>query len=120
MRRAHNRIEFNPETVIGTLKSSWYVYVDSKDIKILGGDWKHYRRVEIEEAAKRTLPDFLRYIIWFHIRASASMFVKAVWNYLRYGFKDCMPISAELARILSPLVLVVNATIYRVTKRAKA
>ncbi len=117
MRRAHNRIEFSPGTVIGTLKSSWYVYVDSKDIKILGGDWKHYRRVEIEEAAKRTLPDFMHYIVWFHLRAAMSMSVKALYNYLRHGFKDSMPIEAELARILSPLVLIVNSTMYRIQRK---
>lgn len=112
-RRAHNRIEFDPTTVIGTVRNPWYVFVESKDIKVLGGNWKHYRRVEIEEAAKRTLSDFMRYIVWFHMRASAGMALKASYNYIRYGFKDSMPIRAELARILSPLVLVVNATLYK-------
>lgn len=112
-RRAHNRIEFDAGTVIGTLSNPWYVYVDSIDIKILGGDWKHYRRVEIEEAAKRNLPDFMHYIVWFHIRASLGMTLRASYNYARYGFKNTMPIRAELARILSPLVLVTNATLYK-------
>lgn len=113
-RRAHNRIEFNPGTVIGTLATSWYVYVDSRDIHILGGPWKHYRRVEIEEACKRTFPDFMRYIVWFHFRASAGMFLRALRNYLLHGFRDTMPIEAELARILSPLVLIVNSSICKV------
>jgi glycosyltransferase involved in cell wall biosynthesis len=118
--KVHNRIEFNPGTIIGTLKSPWYVYVDSKDIKILGGIWKSYRRAEIEQAANRPFLDFMRHTIWFHLRASAGMAVKALYNYLRHGFRDTMPISSELARILSPLVLIVNATLFRFRKDPKS
>jgi glycosyltransferase involved in cell wall biosynthesis len=114
-KRAHNRIKFNPGTVIGTLTSSWYVYVDSEDIKLFGGPWKHYRRVEIEEAAKRTLPSFLYYIFW-HLRASLGLAGKAAYNYMRHGFRDSMPISAEIARVMSPLVLIWNSSVYRLRR----
>lgn len=113
-RRAHNRTEFAPGTPIGTLQSPWFVYVASKDIRILGGSWKHYRRVEIEEAGRRTFKDFVRYIIWWHLRAAAGITLKSLYQYLRHGFRDTMPVSAELARALSPLVLIVNSTAYRI------
>ena len=114
-KKAHNRIKFNPGTVIGTLATSWYVYVDSQDIQLFPS-WKHYRRVEIEDAARRTLPDFMRNIIWFHLRASAGMLLKALCNYMRHGFRDTMPINAEFARILSPLILIVNSIVYRIRR----
>jgi hypothetical protein len=116
--KVHNRIDFNKGTVIGTFSNPWYVYVDSSEIKIIPA-WKNYRKAEIESAAKRTFPDFMRWIVWFHLRASIGMALKAFYNYLRYGFRDTMPINAELARILSPLVLIVNATAYRIKKAHK-
>lgn len=114
-KRAHNRIKFNPGTIIGTLTNPWYVYVNRKDIRIFGGSWKHYRRVEIEEAARRALPSFLYFVYW-HLRASAGLGIKALYNYLRHGFRDTMPLSAELARTLSPLLLIINATMCRVRR----
>jgi len=116
VRRAHNRIEFNQGTVRGTLGGPWYVYHKKSDYRFFGGEWKHYRRVEVEVAAGRTFPDFMRWIVWFHLRASASLAAKSLYNYIRHGFRDTMPVSAELARALSPLVLIVNATIYRIKK----
>lgn len=115
-KRAHNRIKFDSNIEIGTLSSPWYVYVDSKDVHIIGGEWKHYRRVEVEEAATRTFPDFIYYIVWFHLRASISLTLKALYNYLLHGFRYTMPIKAELARIVSPLVLIANSTVRRIQK----
>ncbi len=114
-KRVHNKIKFDSGTIIGTLKNPWYVFHELKDYKAWGAEWKHYRRVEIEEAAKRPLGSFLYFIYW-HARTSVGMTVKALYNYLRHGFRDTMPISAELARILSPLVLIFNSTAYRVRK----
>lgn len=116
--RVHNRIKFNPGTIIGTLSSPWYVYVDSKDIRIFP-EWKNYRKAEIESAANRPFLEYMRWTVWFHLRASAGMALKALYNYLRYGFRNSMPIKAELSRILSPLALVVNATYYRMQKHTK-
>ena len=115
-KRVHNRIKFDPDTVIGTLKNPWYVYVDSKDFKIFGGVWKSYRRAEIEQAAGRPFLDFMRTIIWFHLRAATGVTLKSLYNYLRHGFRDTMPISVELWRILSLFALMYNATIYRFKK----
>lgn len=114
--RTHNRTGFNPGTIIGTLAHPWYVYIDPKNFRILGGVWKSYRRAEIEDAAKRPFLDFMRYTIWFHLRAAASLTLKALYSYLRHGFRDTMPISVELGRIVSPLILIVNSTVYRIRK----
>lgn len=114
-KRAHNRIKFAPGTVIGTLSHPWYVYHSSAQYKAFGAPWKHYRRVEIEMAANRSFWSFVYFILW-HVRASASLAVKALYNYLRHGFRDTMPLSAELARILTPLILIVNSVIYRIRK----
>jgi len=116
--KVHNRIDFDPGTITGTLSHPWYVYVESAEIKIFPA-WKNYRKAEIETAANRTFPDFMRWIVWFHIRASGGMFLKALRNYTQHGFRDSMPIKAELARILSPLILVVNATAYRLKSARK-
>ena len=115
-KRAHNRIKFDPGTVIGTLPNPWYVYYDSRDIKLLGGQWKHYRRVEIEMAASRNFTSFLYFIYW-HLRSSVGMTAKALYNYVRYGFSYTMPISSELVRILNPLVLIYNSIVYRIRKK---
>lgn len=114
--RAHNRIEFNPGTVIGTLAHSWYVYHDKKDYRLFGGEWKHYRRVEIESHGNRPFLDFMRHTVWFHLRAAAGLTLKSLYNYARHGFRDTMPIKSELARILSPLILIKNVTAYRIQK----
>jgi glycosyltransferase involved in cell wall biosynthesis len=114
-KRAHNRIKFNPGTVIGTLTSPWLVYHEIKDYFFFGGPWKHYRRVEIEHAAARPLGSFLYFVYW-HLRASLGLLLRALFNYLRYGFKNTMPVKAEVARVLSPLVLIWNSSLYRFKK----
>lgn len=114
--RAHNRIEFNPGTVIGTLAHPWYVYHNKSDYKLFGAEWKHYRRVEVEAHGNRPFLDFMRWTVWFHLHAAAGLAVKSLSNYLRHGFRDTMPLKAELARILSPLILIKNVTVYRIRK----
>jgi glycosyltransferase involved in cell wall biosynthesis len=116
IRCAHNRIEFDPGTVIGTLEHPWYVYHSIKDYKLFGGEWKHYRRVEVETHGNKPFLDFMRHTVWFHLRASASLTAKALHNYLRHGFRETMPVNAELARILSPLILIKNVIVYRILR----
>lgn len=116
-RPVHNRIEFNPGTNIGTLKHPWYVYVDSRDIKILArGIGKSHRRIEVERAGEKPFFGFMRYIVWANLRAAASVFIKSLYQYLRHGFKDTMPVRGEVARISSSLTLIVQATLYRIRK----
>lgn len=116
VRRAHNKMEFAPGTRIGTLPHPWFVYLLRADINLAKAERKHYRRVEIEEACDRPLPDFMRYVVWWHLRAAVGIALKSAYLYLRHGFSETMPLSAESARVLSPLILVVRSCACRMLR----
>ncbi|MBI3572120.1 glycosyltransferase family 2 protein [Candidatus Kaiserbacteria bacterium] len=112
----HNRMEFNAGVPIGTLAYPWYVYLEREDIGIFRAERGWYRRVEVEEACKRTLPDFMRYVVFWHLKAAAGIAGRSLYLYLRYGFKDTMPLQVEIGRTLGPLILILKATLCRTQK----
>ncbi len=116
VKRAHNRIEFNQGTRIGTLRHPWYIYFSLSDHRMFSEEKKHYRRVEIEDATNRPFWDFMKNTVYFHLRASFALFVRACYVYLRHGFRDSMPLRIEVSRVLSPLILVVRVSAERLRR----
>jgi glycosyltransferase involved in cell wall biosynthesis len=116
IRPVHNRMSFNPGTPFGTLAHPWFVYFDSRQIGFNAIRKPYFMRSEIEQAGNQTWPDFMRHTVYFQTRAFLGITLKALYNYLRYGFRDTMPISVEMARAWSPLRLVFRSTIYRIRK----
>jgi len=115
-RKVHNRIEFNLGIPFGILANPWYVYLEKEDIGIFRAERGWYRKVEVAEACERTFPDFMRHIVWFHLRAAAGLGGRSLYLYLCHGFRDTMPLSVEVGRTLGPLTLILKATLCRIRK----
>jgi len=119
-RAVHNRMDFLPGTIHGTLIHPWYVYVDSKDISIFGAEHKHYRTIEIDEQVKRGLMDYLKFTVLWHLRAAAGIALRSLWIYVRHGFKDSMPLRVEIGRTVGPLMLIVRSAGRRLKRHIQA
>jgi hypothetical protein len=100
----------------GTFRNPWYVYLDPKDLGIFQAEKGWYRKVEVEEACARPFPEFMRWVVWFHLKASAGIFIRAVGIYLLHGFKDSMPITVEIGRTLGPVTLILKASACRIRR----
>jgi glycosyltransferase involved in cell wall biosynthesis len=112
----HNRVEFNQGTVIGVLKHYWHAYLREADISPFAQNAKAHRRVEIEFACKRSFLQFLRYTVWWELRAIAGIILRSLYNYARYGFKDSMPVKGEMSRVFSLLRLIGASSLERIRR----
>ena len=107
----HERVDIDPKrTSIGTFRSPWHTHTTHEY-------WRHfirysayYRPIEVELFCRAPFVAYFRYILWRNIKTSLGVIVKATGNYVRYGFKDSMPLSGEWARVIIPLLLAWDVT----------
>ncbi|MES2203241.1 MAG: glycosyltransferase family 2 protein [Patescibacteria group bacterium] len=117
VRPVHERIEFAAGTKVGTFAHPWYVHT-TRDY------WHHYLRetggyrpLEITKACVEPWGTYLLGALW-QLRICLVIVAKSLWNYLRYGFRDTLPVRGELGRAAVPLVLVWKIFICKLSRKS--
>src|SRR3989344_1756015 len=107
----HERIYFDRQKVsVGTFAHPWLVYSTRGDLGKYLRETAGYRAMEVKTFENRSLLFYVRWGVLKNLRTSAAAAVKAMYNYMRYGFADSSPVADELGRVLSPLVLMGSIT----------
>lgn len=105
----HERIKFGADIKVGVLPHPWYVH-STRD------EWVHYlretagyRRIEVERCRDMSAGRYVGFV-FKNLRTAAVTFLRALWIYLRRGFRDTLPVQGELGRVANPLVLIIDVT----------
>ena len=101
--RVHDRLSFDEKKFpVGTMKSFYNFHWPRERVENYGKYIDAYGRRELEVLKFKGLDDFLYWSVYRRVR---TIFGYLLWRlpamYLRYGFKDSMPISIELLIVRS-------------------
>lgn len=102
----HERIYFDRGVVVGTLTHPWQVYGTKGDLWQYVHETKGYRAMEAKSFETRSFYYYLRWGVIQNLRTALGVLLKATRNYALHGFKETAPVSDELGRFVSPLILV--------------
>lgn len=102
----HERIYFDDSVVVGTLRHPWQVYGTRGGLLSYVHETRGYRAMEVKSLETLPWRAYLRWAVWHNLRTALGVLLKATRNYLLHGFKETAPISDELGRFVSPLILV--------------
>lgn len=119
VKSVHERIEFDEANVsVGTLVHPWYVHTTREYWNQYLTETGGYRPIEIAEACSGPFSPkgYFYYTVWWHLRASLAIFLKALRNYLLHGFADAVPVRGELGRAAAPLLTIWKVTACRFAK----
>jgi glycosyltransferase involved in cell wall biosynthesis len=105
----HERIVFDANVKIGTLTHPWYVHSTREEWTHYLREMRPYRALELARTRDLTFGGYL-YFVYRNLRTSLATLVRAAWVYLRYGFRDTLPVRGELGRALNPLLLIALVT----------
>lgn len=96
----HERIDFDKKQIlVGTLKSPWLIIWDKEEIKEYFAHSEKSIQMEVVRNREQNLYQFLLWAVVNNLLTAAKLFLKAIKNYLFYGFSKSMPVRIELARI---------------------
>ena len=94
-RTPHSRFVYDTAKYsVGYLKNPWYVFVEATD-----GLARHYVAIEARGLLRLPTWQFIRWGVLNRIYRVVKLAAKVTWLYVRHGFKDTMPPSAEYMRV---------------------
>jgi glycosyltransferase involved in cell wall biosynthesis len=101
----HERITFDASVIVGTLTYPWYIHTEKEDWTRYLADTAGYRQREAVLYAAQPWGFIIRNIIVRGFRTMLGVTGKSLYNYVRYGFYDSVPVRGEIGRALAPLFL---------------
>ncbi|HEX8993725.1 MAG TPA: glycosyltransferase [Candidatus Paceibacterota bacterium] len=119
----HERIVFDDAHVkIGVLAHPWYIYTTREYWRHYVRETGGYRPIEVARSCDEpfTFKGYFYHTLWWHLRASGAVIIKAARNYLLHGFKDAVPVCGELGRAAAPLITVWKVTVCRMRKALRS
>lgn len=97
----HERIEFDSKKHrVGRLKNPWYRIWDKNYIDNLWSNILKHIFIEVARVQNRSFSSYFRWTIFDNILRSVKVIVKALRNYLFFGFKKSMPPKIEIIKAL--------------------
>lgn len=106
----HERIYFDTKSVcVGTLTHPWYIHTTTEDWINYTRDTARYRRMEAERMRGQSVTAYITRSIPHALRVSASVLAKTLYNRVRYGSRDSLPLAAELGRARAPWLVMREA-----------
>jgi len=116
-RTPHSRLNFDQKKwTVGTMENPWFVIMEP------GAGIKPYEpainrghiQIQIREAVKVPLSNFLYWIVWRNIKGLVSITFKLIVLYVRHGFKDTLPPSLEFKRLYYKWLFLTGAVKFRI------
>ena len=115
VRPVHERIEFNPAILVGTLKGPWHVYISDEDYRESWRDIRNYAAIEVKASKQQTLGQFLYWSVAQKLFRLVKLVLRAGFMYLRFGFRDSLPPKFELQRLSYTAYLLYSLVKSRIT-----
>lgn len=112
IKTVHERIDYDKQKFVAEpLSSPWYVFMTDDEVKNYFQNNLGYAKREAVRHANISLRGYIKWILYGNIKIIIKIAVKTFRNYAMHGFRDTMPFSVELGRILYAM-----AIIYFITK----
>lgn len=112
IKTVHERIEYNKQKFIPVfLSSPWYVFMTDNEVENYFQNNLGYAKREAMRHANISLGGYIKWILYGNIKIIIKVVIRTFRNYAMHGFRDTMPLSVEMGRILYAM-----AIIYFITK----
>jgi len=100
IKNIHERLSYNKKLKIGILQNPWYVFITDGDYDDFWGKLHFYINKEVQRAKDQTFQQFFYWTILRQPLKILKIFFKLIYRYIRYGFKDSLPIKFEFQKII--------------------
>jgi len=111
----HEKIIYDTSYGISkVLASPWFVFSTKNEMIHYIQHTKKYIKMEAQRSISIPFLKYLRFYVWGMLIISMKVIIKSFLIYIRYGFKDTMPIRTEMGRAIYPLLVLYESTVLRV------
>lgn len=115
----HEKIKLDESKYsIGRLKG--YIYLCWSKNRVQKSNWwlnaNQQLDRDFQSVKDQPWQDYWKWSVYFNLKTMAHYSLKALRNYLFYGFKDSMPPKIEFYRVLYHFKIMGKATLYKITK----
>ncbi len=97
----------------------WHVFSTKCEAIHYIRETRKYIEMEVQRGKDISFSGYLRFYVWGCILISVKVIIKSFLIYVRYGFKNSMPIQVEIGRAVYPLLVSWGSTILRIKKILK-